>query len=81
MNLKPKSFLDELAALLVKYDIYFVTTKGDDIKLESHDFDLSFEEFCFDEHDGVKFAGVSTKEDYKPEDPPEKYIGDENFDD
>lgn len=81
MNPKQKSFLDELAVLLLKYNIYFVTAKGDDIVLESNDFDLSFEEFWFDENDGDKFVGVSAKEDYKPEDPPEKYIGEENFDD
>lgn len=78
---KQKTFLDELAALFKKYHIDSVRSEHDLIQLDSNGMNLSFRDYYIS-YDGVSmFEDVVSTQDYSPEDPPEVYSGDENFDD
>ena len=78
---KQKTFLDELAALFKKYHIDSVRSEHDLIQLDSNGMNLSFRNYYIS-YDGVSmFEDVVSTQDYSPEDPPEVYSGDENFDD
>ena len=78
---KQKTFLDELAALFKKYHIDSVRSEHDFIQLDSNGMNLSFRDYYIS-YDGVSmFEDVVSTQDYSPEDPPEVYSGDENFDD
>ena len=78
---KQKTFLDELAALFKKYNIDSVRSEHDLIQFDSNGMNLSFRDYyvCYQ---GVSmFDDVVSTQDYCPEDPPEVYSGEENFDD
>ena len=78
---KQKTFLDELAAMFKKYHIDSVRSEHDLIQLDSNGMNLSFRDYYIS-YDGVSmFEDVVSTQDYSPEDPPEVYSGDENFDD
>lgn len=80
---KQKTFLDELAALFKKYHIDSVTVSSehDFIQLDSNGMNLSFRNYYIS-YEGVgMFYDVVSTQDYSPEDPPEVYSGEENFDD
>lgn len=88
---KQKTFLDELAALFKKYHIDSVSIKKyhidsvmnehDLIQFDSNGMNLSFRSYYIS-YEGVgMFYDVVSTQDYSPEDPPEVYSGEENFDD
>lgn len=78
---KQKTFLDELASLFKKYHIDSVRSEHDLIQLDSNGMNLSFRDYYIT-YEGVSiFEDVVSTQDYSPEDPPEVYSGEENFDD
>lgn len=78
---KQKTFLDELAALFKKYHIDSVRSEHDLIQLDSNGMSLSFRDYYIT-YEGVSmFEDVVSTQDYSPDDPPEVYSGEENFDD
>lgn len=78
---KQKTFLDELAALFKKYHIDSVRSEHDLIQLDSNGINLSFRDYYIT-YEGVSmFEDVVSTQDYSPDDPPEVYSGEENFDD
>lgn len=78
---KQKTFLDELAALIKKYNIDSVRSEHDLIQLDSNGMNLSFRDYYIN-YQGVSiFEDVVSTQDYSPDDPPEVYSGTENFDD
>lgn len=78
---KQKTFLDELAALFKKYHIDSVRSEHELIQLDSNGMNLSFRDYYIT-YEGVSmFEDVVSTQDYSPDDPPEVYSGEENFDD
>ena len=78
---KQKTFLDELAALFKKYNIDSVRSEHDLIQLDSNGMNLSFRNYYITYQGASMFEDVVSTQDYSPDDPPEVYSGDENFDD
>lgn len=78
---KQKTFLDELAALFKKYHIDSVRSEHDLIQLDSNGMDLSFRDYYITNEGVSIFEDVVSTQDYSPDDPPEVYSGEENFDD
>lgn len=78
---KQKTFLDELAALFKKYHIDSVRSEHDLIQLDSNGMNLSFRDYYITDEGVSMFEDVVSTQDYSPDDPPEVYSGDENFDD
>lgn len=81
MLLKHKSFLDELGTLLRKYNVDCVKSEDNYVKFSLVESELSFEIFYKRFNGDWVFENVVSTQDYSPEDPPEVYSGDENFDD
>ena len=79
MNSKQKSFLDGLAELCREYSVDHIEADYSCIRFVSNNKIMSVG--CFIRKDGkAVFLDVGTKEDYVPENPPERYTGEE-FDD
>lgn len=78
---KQKTFLDELAALFKKYHIDSVRSEHDLIQLDSNGMNLSFRDYYISYQGVSMFEDVVSTQDYSPDDPPEVYSGEENFDD
>ena len=78
---KQKTFLDELAALFKKYNIDSVRSEHDLIQLDSNGMNLSFRDYYISFNGVSMFEDVVSTQDYSPDDPPEVYSGEENFDD
>ena len=78
---KQKTFLDELAALFKKYHIDSVRSEHDLIQLDSNGMNLSFRNYYISYQGVSMFEDVVSTQDYSPDDPPEVYSGEENFDD
>lgn len=78
---KQKTFLDELAALFKKYNIDSVRSEHDLIQFDSNGMNLSFRDYYISYQGVSMFDDVVSTQDYCPEDPPEVYSGEENFDD
>lgn len=78
---KQKTFLDELAALFKKYHIDSVRSEHDLIQLDSNGMNLSFRDYYISFNGVSMFEDVVSTQDYSPDDPPEVYSGEENFDD
>lgn len=78
---KQKTFLDELAALFKKYHIDSVRSEHDLIQLDSNGMNLSFRDYYINYQGVSMFEDVVSTQDYSPDDPPEVYSGEENFDD
>lgn len=78
---KQKTFLDELAALFKKYNIDSVRSEHDLIQFDSNGMNLSFRDYYISYQGVSMFEDVVSTQDYCPDDPPEVYSGEENFDD
>lgn len=82
MNRKQKRFLNDLAALCVKYHVEMIDADESRIEFTSNGDPLSIGAFYIDKITGKTcFTGVRSTENYYPDEPEETKYQDDDFDD
>lgn len=82
MRPKQKSFLDDLAALCVKYHVEEIDVNEFQVEFISNGDPLTISSFYIDKITGKTcFTGVRSTENYYPDEPEETKYQDDDFDD